>query len=306
MGKVKSIWAISESGEWHFAEEPSPNLNPVYVRDLPRYLTLYDRLFARAKAASEFDFILALVHKPHDSHSDPQETTQRFFRKVISLHEKADDYDVEVVLALWLYGHIVESAYPYQIVADLVGIASGHPHRIPVFQRDPDGGELSPGRKLSQISLSAKDSGLRPCLRPLRESWNAPLRNSIFHSNYSIVGDRIRLVGVGAEWPVSLVVARANRSIAAFEALLLVEEYHRRKYTAPIKILAPVYFAHEPGTTVTVVVREGFGPVAIHSTVKDFDVESPVILGRMTRAELGLVNQGVFLLPPGPKQGEEG
>jgi len=92
-------------------------------------------------------------------------------------------------------------------------------------------------------------------------------------------------------------MARVNKAAAAFEALVNIENHYRRAYVAPLQIEAPEYFAHESGTTVTVVVREGYGPVAIYTTVKDFDTESPVVLGRMTQEELKMVNAGQFLLP---------
>jgi len=294
---VNIKWTISDDGEWSFAEPLPLTFNPIYSRDLPRYLTAFNRLFEAAKAKSEFDFILALVHKERDLYSDPFETTKRIFPKIIALHASLPNYDLEVTIGLWLYGHIVESYYPYQVVADLIHIASGHPHRTLVFERDGDGAELSPGRKIQQLRQLTSDPIHRAALRPFRESWNANLRNAVFHSNYTIVGDKVRLPGMRTEMPVITVMSRVNRSVAAFEALLHVEDYHRRRYTRPVEIEAPVYFAHEAGTSVTVLVRDNYGPVGIYSTVRDIDVESPVILGRMTRSEYELVQKGIFHFP---------
>ena len=134
--------------------------------------------------------------------------------------------------------------------------------------------------------------------RPFFLSRREPYRNAIFHSNYAIFGDNIRLLAAHRTFPVAKIIARANRAIAAFEALVHVENYHRLQYTKPRIIQAPQYFAHETGTTATVIVREGFGPVGIHSTVTDFGNQvQPVIVGRMTNEELRMVRQGRLHLP---------
>jgi hypothetical protein len=287
-----------DHGNWDYDAAPPPSWNPEYARRLPRYLSAFDKLFLAARRRSEFDFVLALVHHNFDSHSDPFETTKRTIERISLLHAAVEDFETEVTLLLWLYGHIVEASYPYQVVGDLVGIADGNPHGRIVFPKTEDGGELSPGRKITELEEAAAKIGLKSCIKPLRETWNALLRNAVSHSNYAIFGDKIRLTVPGRTFQVSKIVGRANRALAAFEALVTIEARHRATYTAPAQILAPEYFAHEAGTMATVVIREGYGPVAIHSTVADFGVESsPVIIGRMTVEELELVMKGTFLLP---------
>lgn len=284
-------------GRFRWLEEPPSSGNTTYTEALPGYMTGYDRLFEAAKTRSEFDFVMALVHHEFDSNSDPFETTKRTFRSISNIHPVLEDYDAEVSLALWLYGHIVEASYPYQIIGDLASIAAGSNHRNPLFSPDSEGNEISPGRKIAELEKLAKAAGLKTSIKPFTDSWNADLRNAVFHSNYAIVGSDIQLLAVRQTLPASAAIARVNRAMAAFEAFVHVLDFHRSRYTAPIQIEAPVYWAHEAGTFATVVVREGYGPAAIYDTVKDIDVESPVIFGRLTMQEMDLVKRGVFLLP---------
>jgi len=285
-------------GNWGWLENPPETMNTDYKNALPGYLTSYDKLLTTAKTRSEFDFVLALIHHGFDSHSDPFETTKRTFHAIAATQDRLDDYDVEVSIALWLYGHIIEASYPYQIIGDMIGIATGQPHRNPIFAPDKCGGELSPGRKITEIEDAAKAAGLKRFVKPLRASWNADLRNAVFHSNYAIVGDNLRLLAVGKTLPVSKVLGRVNRAIAAFEAFVNVLDVQRSQYTEPIQIDTPYYWGSSSGGKVMVVVREGYGPVAIYDTVGDIDVASPAIVGRLTAQEMTLVNQGVFHLPP--------
>ena len=286
-----------DDGVWRISGNVPPQMNRHFIEAIPKYMTAYDKLFSAAKERSEFDFLLSLVHFGFDSNSDPFETTRRTFEAISKTQDELEDYEVQVSVGMWLYGHIVEASYPYQIVGDMVGIASGKPHRYPIFPLDDDGHELSPGRKISQILNEAKTVGLKACLKPMEDAWYDQLRNAIFHSNYAIIGDKILLIQPNRLLTVDEVMKRVNRATASFKAFDLILKIYRAEYAQPKDIDAPEYFAHEIGTKATVVVRDGDGPAAIYDTVKDFDTESPVILGRLTAEEMTLVKSGVFLLP---------
>lgn len=285
-----------DDGTWRFGSPP-PGSNPEYEKAVPAYLTAYDRLFIAAKERSQFEFICAIVHRDKDSNRDPFETTKTTFFGIYKLHEQTSDYVTEVSLSLWLYGHIVEASYPYQLVGDLAGIAAGQRHRLSVFPRDNEGHEISPGRKITQIEKTLQPIGLKVCVKPMRASWNGDLRNAIFHSNYAIVGSDIYLPEVGSSIAIEDAVKRVNRAMAAFESFGNVLNLHRALYTEPVEIDTPIEWSHKPGSKATVVVREGYGPVAIHDTVEDFGVKSPVILGRLYADEIDLVRAGIFKLP---------
>lgn len=202
-----------EDGTWEW-DSPPADTNAEFEKVVPEYLNAYDRLFSAAKKRSEFEFVCALVHIDKNSHQDPFETTKTTFDEIHKLHDKADDYVAEVSLSLWLYGHVVEASYPYQLVGDLASIAAGQRHRLMVFPRDDEGREISPGRKISHIEDTLQPVGLKVCAEPMRASWNADLRNAIFHSNYLILGSHIYLPEPHITMSVEDAMKRVNRTLA--------------------------------------------------------------------------------------------
>jgi hypothetical protein len=289
-----------EDGTWRWKSPPPDTMNAEYAKVLPIYFTAYDRLFIAAKKRSQFDFIAAIVHYDENSNQDPFETTKKTFREVLKLHDNADGYAADV-LSLWLYGHMVEASYPYQVVGNLASISAGQHHQLQVFPRDSKGQEISPGRKRSQIKKTLP-GGLKACVKPMDESWNEDLRNAIFHSNYALVGSDIYLPEKGITMPFEGAMKRVNRAIASFEAFVKVLDVHRSFYPGPIEIEVPPGIAHYPNERATVVVREGYGPVALHSILDNAGIKSPVILGRLYEEEIALVQSGIFKLPAEEKQ----
>jgi hypothetical protein len=166
-----------------------------------------------------------------------------------------------------------------------------------VFPRDDECREISPGRKISHIEDTLQPVGLKVCAKPMHASWKADLRNALFHSNYVILGSNIYLPEPHITMSVEDAMKRVNRTLASFEAFVKVLDVHRSLYTEPVEIDTPVEWSHQPGGRATVVVREGYGPVAIHDTDEDFGIKSPVILGRLYAEEIGLVKSGIFKLP---------
>ncbi|HUA09847.1 MAG TPA: hypothetical protein VMA98_11325 [Candidatus Acidoferrales bacterium] len=155
--------------------------------------------------------------------------------------------------------------------------------------------------KITQIEEIARPIGLKPRIKPLRASWNANLRNAVFHSNYAIIGSDLYLPEEHQTISVEDAMKRANRALAAFEAFVTILDLNRSHYTEPVEVETTLSWARTPGEKATVVVRAGYGAVAVHDTVDDCGVKSPVILGRMTAEELDLVRKGIFLLPAADK-----
>jgi hypothetical protein len=291
-----------DDGTWQWESPPPNTANAEYTKVMPIYFTAYDQLFIEAKKRSEFEFVYAIVEFETDANLDPFETTKKTFREMLKLHNQADGYAADV-LALWLYGHMVEASYPYQLIGDLAMIAAGQQHKLQVFPRDSKDREIAPGPKISQIEKILKPLGLKACLKPMDKSWHPDLRNAIFHSNYALVGSDIYLPEKGVKMPFEDAMNRVNRAIASFNAFEGVLNAHRSFYPEPVEIEVPIERARYPNERATVVVREGYGPVALYGTLDDDDDdEKTPLVARMYAEEFELVRAGIFKLPPTDKQ----
>jgi hypothetical protein len=290
-----------EDGTWRWASPPPDTTNAEYAKVMPIYFTAYDQLFIAAKMRSEFEFIYAIVEFDKNSNQDPFETTRRTFREVIKLHDQAEGYAANV-LALWLYGHMVEASYPYQVIGDLASIAAGQQHQLQVFPRNDKGEEIGPGPKITQIEEILKPLRMKAYAKPMREAWYSDLRNAIFHSNYALIGSNIFLPEKAITMPFEDAMERVNRAIASFKAFEAVLDAHRSFYPEPVEIVVPVGRARYLNERATVIVREGYGPVALYGIVDDAGIHPPALIARLYPEEFELVRAGIFKLPAKEKQ----
>lgn len=110
--------------------------NQVYGDAIARYINCLQPLFIKAREKSEFDFIHTLigVRETQPEGWDPWENTIRVFKCMMKMRRKVKDYETRTHLYLWLYGHIIEAAEPYEIIANLIHIIAGrrfHPENFP-------------------------------------------------------------------------------------------------------------------------------------------------------------------------------
>jgi hypothetical protein len=298
---VESKLIRDENGTWRWESPPPDTTNTEYAKVMPIYFTAYDRLFIAAKKRSEFEFLYAIVEFVENSNQDPFETTKRTFREMLKLHDQAEGFAANV-LSLWLYGHMVEASYPYQVVGDLASIAAGQQHQLHVFPPNDKGEEMGPGPKITQIEEILKPLRMKACVKPMREAWHSNLRNALFHSNYALIGSDIFLPEKGIMMPFEDAMKRVNRAIASFNAFEGVLNAHRSFYPESIKIEVPIGRARYPNERATVVVREGYGPVALYGIIDDAGIHPPALIARLYPEEFELVRAGIYKLPAQKEQ----
>jgi hypothetical protein len=82
----------------------------------------------------------------------PVRETLRAISSVSQVHNDLEDSTAAWHLALWLYGHIVEAAEPYEILSNLIDISRGGRFNV---RRFPDRGSRpqSPGERSSRSRL---------------------------------------------------------------------------------------------------------------------------------------------------------
>jgi hypothetical protein len=129
---------------------------------------------------------------------------------------------------------------------------------------------------------------------PLDECWDRDIRNSVFHADYVLHGDELRLTGqpervVPRERRLELI----NRALAYQSGLDTVIRVYLGGYTEPKRIPTSKHFSGTPGLEWIVIVREGHGAVGVKDGWTTYDEETgriPLRIGRFYEDEVALLD----------------
>lgn len=297
----------SDDGIWALEAEPEDSCrqtNSYYMEALPRYLTCLDTVFTRARATSEFYFLLSIfaIRGVQDAGWDPHETTRRV---IDSVRQIANDIEGEAEwhLSLWLYGHIMEASEPYEFLSNLIDVAGGgyfKLHRFPPGR--PKSPPLSPEKKIEQLTKQALAVDLPDVVIPMSEAWNRDLRNAIFHADYCLYATEVRTLRPMASYQLKNVLKLINRAMAYHEALEVLRKYHISSYKKPTRIQCGPGFSSRPGEEAVVIVRSGYGVVGMKDAWSLEQLKQGHIahrIGRFSQDELKLLSEDptLALLP---------
>ncbi len=255
----------SETGAWTLenADPGQIEAKPDYHEAITRYLTVFDPLFERAQASNEFNFVHTLVpvFGLQGPGWDPYETTIEVVEATVEVVNGVTEFAPRRHLMLWLWGHIVEASAPYEMLARLLTVVDGDRPRMTHFP-DENGRPLSPWKKAEKIKAACERLGFADVPTPLIEIWNGPLRNAVFHADYSLFGGEVRVPSGYASYShdeVERLIARAN---AYHDALKILRNAHIASYTEPVRVSA-YGFCPDPADEAVVIVREGHGAVGL-------------------------------------------
>ncbi len=250
------VWKVEASAE-------ELEQKPDYLDALPRYLTGFDPIFAKAMERDEAQLILSLlgIRGMQAGGWEPYDTTVDAITATTRLHNETDDRLAARHLSLWIYGHIVEAAAPYELLANLIKVAQGERARI-TWLPDERGRALSPGRKIELIGRWAEEIGNQAACYLLAAVWHRELRNAVFHADYTLHGSEIRLIGDGVVISLEQFAELAGRAHAYHDAMIGLRRFYRSLYTEPKRVPAgPI--SGIPDEELIVIVREGEGAVGL-------------------------------------------
>jgi hypothetical protein len=238
-----------------------------YKEAFVRYLTVLDPAFSKARERSEFDFILALlrVKGVEDAGWDPYETSLAAMESTVRLSSTVKDFADQRHLHLWIYGHLVEASEPYEVARNMLGIANGEDNMPFRFPPKRNGWPQWPGEKISQIETFAASVGMPEVAAPFRERWDRELRNAIFHADYALHGDEIRIRRPGKIYSGEDFLRLLNPAKACHDAMAHLQKAALMSYDAPKLVRLPAYFSRDPHAFGQVIVREGEGLAGIRS-----------------------------------------
>ena len=205
---------------------------------LQRHLNALDPIFERARAASEFQFILSLlrIRGMQDAGWDAYETTLRAIPRIRDLCVGADT-ETSNHVALWLYGHIFEASEPYEILANLIRIAAGGQYRVGSAFPPRANRQATPGEKIRILETMATQAGFSPVtFAPLLEVWDRRLRNAIFHADYTITREELRIMEPRARYSWARFDDLINGALAYVDATSQLYQMHISSYEEPTEI----------------------------------------------------------------------
>ncbi len=279
----------SDDGSWTIIDEADGRSSPVFLEKLRCYLDALDPIFERARTECESEFILTLlrIRGLSDAGWDPYETTLEAIPMMIEVMEGIESAIAQRHLSLWIYLHIVEASEPYEILANLLGVIDGERFLIERFPTRR-GRPQTPGEKIDQLEETARRLGIEYAMRPLREAWNRDLRNSIGHSDFTILGSELRTMRPPGSYSRDELFSQIASGVADHAALSTLYEYHVASYESPK--LVPLHPGWGlPGAQGLVVIREAYGLTGLKRAMSREDVANGGIqfsFIRGTREEL--------------------
>lgn len=287
-----------EDGTWALELEPDElDRNADHDEAVVRYLDSFDPVFSRAQAASEFEFILALLRVAgvQGPGWDAYDSTRRAIAAVRELHRSLaaapESFEKARHLQLWTYGHIVEASEPYAMLANLLDVGRGERYSAQRFPPDASGRPQAVATKLDQLEALARRAGLEGSIEPLREVYDRELRNAVFHADYALLGGKINLTSVGRSVEHHDFMTLLNRALAYHDAVEHLHNAHAASYSEPLAIPAHPGFA--AGEEAVVITRAGHGVVGLKHNLSGAQIAAggiPWRLGIFTPKELAALD----------------
>jgi len=288
-----------ENGRFKMADRRGQH--PHYKTAVEDYLTLWEELFSKAQETDALQFIFALLRFKgvQDAGWDSFENTIDAIRGVLKYEKKIDGV-TRLNLALWLYGHIVEASDHYEIIANMVNVAGGRPYQawnFPKIKTRQGDRERTPNEKIIIIKEKCKKFGLKDYATPFEQALDKDLRNSIYHSDYSVYEGRVRFRnarGFSQEYSEAETLDKINTAIALHETIRNLVNFYRASYDEPEIIDGGPHIANGQEVSFQVIVRKGRGVIAVHETPEH---SAAMSLGIYKPGELSKIRQGIYFLP---------
>ena len=252
--------------QWKFSKFPN-QFNPIYANSLLSYFNSLDPLFEKAQEISDFEFITSLLNisRHQDAGWIAFETTEKIFSLINRLKNKINDSEERLYLLLLLYGLIIEASLPYELIANLLNILLGQRYTILNFPdiKIRNNYRLQfPSEKIKKLTNLAERANFLKSLTPIQEIFNKELRNAIFHSDYVIYKDEIRVPSESKVYKRIEINNLINKALAYFETITNLRSTYRLTYDKPINIKVHPNFSDQ-NAKATVMVREGTGAIGI-------------------------------------------
>jgi len=302
-----AILVRNESGIWEIRGKTKDPL--IYRNSVEKYLNCFDPLFEKAKNKSEFEFIFTLFRFRglQDAGWDPWENTLEAFDRLTRLKMKIRDFKTIRHLFLWLYGHIVEASEPYETVANLINIIDGKRFTGTNFPPKKIGKYIvpkSPSEKIDTLIKMATKINMSDSVFPFQDVFDRELRNAIFHSDYVLYGNEVRLPKVGTKvYSHDEIQSLINKALAYFATFKNLISIHIKSYQSPKVISVHPEFDSDPRVKAKTIIRKGYGLAGLKDnwTIDELKKGEEIFrMGKFFKYEIEMLNKNPMLavLPP--------
>ncbi len=267
----------------------------MYVQLLTRNLNTLDQIFFRAKNQCEFEFILTLlrVRGLSDAGWDGLETLAKAQEAFYEVSNKLSRNNFACIQnALFVYGLICEASEPYELIANMFNVIEGGRFHAGTNFINPKKKRVYPPEKIRILKDRASSNSSN--LELFDDFFDRKLRNAIFHSDYSIHGNQVRLLEhPPTNYSLELWQSRVNGALAYFDAFMLVYRQHLLAYKGGELVKPHPSFTDNPKELHVVIARDQYGLTGLKS------VNSPIpcLIGRFSKKESQYIDRGAFTLP---------
>ena len=302
--KNMQIYRDEDDGRWTVKEDKSTHAS--YRPAAEKYLNTLDPLFSQAKQKCEFEFICTLlrVRGVEGPGWDTFETLQEAHKTFYKISKKfRNDNFVTTQYSLLLYGLILEASEPYELLANLINVIDGSrysagTHYPDYIDQNGKARSQSPADKMAQLKKKAKKVKLK--IDIFDEFFDNKLRNSIFHSDYTISGNEVRIMHPEKIYARDEWLTLINRALSYLEALTMVYQFNISEYKTP-KIIKPhPEFSADLKEMCITIVRKGHGLIGLKDNFTPEEIKLghiPHQIGRFMPYEQKLIEKGECLLP---------
>lgn len=169
-------------------KEKSPE--EIFVKEL-------ERLFLAAKEKDEFEYVCALMN--FSGMGDARALShiyesQELLFQVSEQIKAAKNLHEATRFFLLLYCHIFEMDEFYNIIGNMLRITLGERYGVLLYNSPTIKPELKPANKIDKLASLAKKAKFELLTDTVYSLYSSPLRNSFFHSSYSLSGDNYHIV----------------------------------------------------------------------------------------------------------------
>ncbi len=289
---MKNRISINDAGQYEILSK-SKSTSDDYSKLLVIYLNRIKPLFDLAKGSNEFEYACTLIayKSLQEPGWEPFDNTIEIFDSMNKLKDRTKDEFTKLNLIFWVYGHIVEASQPYELFANFFRIIDGEAYSINNFPDKQKGKYLVPqfpAEKIEKLVELSRKVNLETSLIPLNEVFDRELRNSIFHSNYTIYGGEIRAYRQFTRDETYLIL---NKVLAYFESLKILYNNAIKEYQESKVVDLPSRFSYQQGR---LIVRKNHGLIGVKDNLTSEEImrrNLPFHMGKFRYHEMQILRR---------------
>ena len=278
--------------------------NENYAQSIVKYLNCLEPLFEKAQKKSEFQFILTLlrVRGIQGAGEDPYENSVETIDTLMGLEKKIKSR-ARLNVFLWVYGHIIESSEPYEIIANLLNIRLGQNYRLfnfPFIKIRYGYRPQYPFEKIKYLEQLATKAQMPSVLEPIKEIIDRDLRNAVFHSDYSVSFGEVIINKPRRIYSKAETLTLLNKALAYHETMKNLIGTYTKSYQKPKKIKVSPSFNPDPEARAQVIVRKNYGVIALKAAWSKKKIKAGEVIweiGNYLSYETKMIRNGQYLLP---------